>query len=201
MKCLKKSIILSNVWYYIRNWHLKWNKNTYCLNQYYNTCCYIGPCPKQKTKQNHWIRNFMLCAMPLEVLEYAYFAVPSGCPVVTSDRTHTHQACALLLCIRSMFTRITFGSKQVAKWIILQYSNVLQTLVINKIYLKILFESNLVEKLNPDVSQKPVWSSRSLPSSACFQSNCIDCSPRDMIQIRTYTLQTDSLYVTSEINV
>jgi len=106
------------------------------------------------------------------------------------------------LCIQSI-TRIIFGSKQASKLSTVQYSDVLQTLVIIEniyiiyiyiyIYHKIPHKDISFEKLKPDVSQRPVWALRMLSSSARFQSNYINCS-----HTRIHTLQTDS---TSEINI
>ena len=99
---------------------------------------------------------------------------------------------ALCLCIQSMFTRITVGLKRASKWIIAQYSDILQTLVIIK-NLKFLTNKMLLKNW-----QKSVWISRSLLSLVRFQSNCIDFSRRDRIHTRTHTLQTVTM---SEINV
>jgi len=70
--------------------NIKGNKNTYCLNQYYNTCCYIA--------------SFM-STKPLDVFGYAYFCHVfwmASCEV--RDGTYWHQT----LYIRGVFTRITW---------------------------------------------------------------------------------------------
>ena len=113
----------------------------------------------------------------------------SGCPVVTSDRTHTGIIRRILL----------LHSRHVDK-------NKIWVKMSAKIYLCTIFwyTTNTGHRrehifiLRFHMNQIPVWASRLQSSSARFQSNCIDCSPLNIIHTRTHTLQTHSMYLTSE---
>jgi len=90
------------------------NKNTYCLNQYYNTCCFV-----------HKANNYL----PLAFIEYAYFFRAFWMPSCDVGQAKYWQQ-AHFPCIQSMCTKITLGSKRASKWTSVRYSDVLQTLVI-----------------------------------------------------------------------
>ena len=168
----------------------KGNKNTCCSNQYYNTCCYIAPCPlSQKHKKSINYKFHILCYATR--LFHVWIFWPRFLDAKLWHQTgHILASDALFLCTQSMFPRITFGPKWASKRVISMYY--IQTRVpvenirlsYNSTWIKC-FWQKIIHKFHGGISEQRLPS-----SSACFQSNCIDCSPRNIIHTRTHTLQT-----------
>ena len=147
--------------------HIAWIRISYAFT-YFDT-------HQAKNMKNKRIRNSTLYVMPV-FFEYAYFDAHSGCPVVTSDRTHID------------ITSVSLHSENVYKdnfWVetcikinytIVLYSNVPQTLVFigTHIYVKITYEKSLV-------------------FGSFSKLLFYDCNRCVMIHFRTNTLQTDTI--------
>jgi len=99
---------------------LKGNKNTQCLNLYYITSFYIFPYPPCQKK-----RNSTLYVMLVNFFRICIF-LPRFLYAQLWRQTDHILACTVFLHLEH-FTRITVRSKRESNWIIVRYSDVLQT--------------------------------------------------------------------------
>ena len=125
--------------------------------------------------------------MPLDFSEYAYFAALSGSQGVTSERSYTGIRRTLSLHLEHVY-RDNFWietSVKINYCAILRYTtntghyrqhiSILRSRT-NQIFLK---------------NESQIFRLQIFP-----QNNCIDCSPRDIINTRTHTLQIYSMNLT-----
>ena len=161
---------------------------------------YISIPIKQIKKKNKQVRNSTLYAMPVNLFKYAYFCRAFWMPSY-DVRQDILASGTPFLCIQSMFTRITFGSKWVSKWINVQYSNVLQILdIIRNTFILRFLTNKFVWKIEASCFAEACLSFEITTGFGSFSKLfSIDCSRRAMIHFRINTLQADSMYLTQEI--
>ena len=136
--------------------------------------------------------------MPLDFSEYAYFAALSGSQGVTSERSYTGIRRILSLHLEHVYrdncwieTSVKMNYCAILRYTTntghyRQHISILRSRT-NQIFLKNesqIFRENLSEFR--DRCRLQIFS----------QNNCIDCSPRDIINTRTHTLQIYSMYLT-----